>query len=272
MSDVMAKTGGTVYIDALSEALECPVVFVSALKGNEATEAAEQAVSLARRGGGRPASQPGDHGPFERGIQTWGKKMNDDGESIIVNQRYSYITSIIGQCRAQRQPGSLSPSDRIDCVVPNRILALPIFAAVMLLVYALAIGGWGAPSALGPLTGPTTDSLAAAGFSPAARGMRTTPGPSRRRPPMRPMKPRPTSTTRKPAKLRPPQWARCRALFLRCWCCFCCWPSWRTAAIWPGSPSLWTVCSGGSASPARALSPAGSHWLRHPRHHGLPDH
>ncbi len=68
-------------------------------------------------------------------------EMDDDGESIITNQRYEYITSIIGTVYQRKRRG-LSTSDKIDQVVTNRILALPIFAVVMFLVYAIAMGGW----------------------------------------------------------------------------------------------------------------------------------
>ena len=71
------------------------------------------------------------------------KELDDDAESIITNQRYSYISDAVGRA-VQRKASmdKLSPSDKIDRVVTNRILALPIFAAVMFLVYAVAMGGW----------------------------------------------------------------------------------------------------------------------------------
>ena len=69
------------------------------------------------------------------------EELDDDSESIITNERYQYITSMIGKVYRKKQRG-LSASDRIDRIVTNRVLALPIFAAVMFLVYALAMGGW----------------------------------------------------------------------------------------------------------------------------------
>ena len=69
------------------------------------------------------------------------EELDDDSESIITNERYEYITSIIGGVCQKKQRG-LSTSDKIDRIVTNRILALPIFAAVIFLVYALAMGGW----------------------------------------------------------------------------------------------------------------------------------
>ncbi len=65
--------------------------------------------------------------------------MDDDGESIITNERYEYITSIIGKVYHRKRTG-MSTSDKIDQIVTNRILALPIFAVVMFLVYSLAMG------------------------------------------------------------------------------------------------------------------------------------
>lgn len=66
--------------------------------------------------------------------------FDDDVESVITNERYQYITSIIGKCvKKKDKSGKLSISDRIDRIVTNRILALPIFAVVMYLVYYIAM-------------------------------------------------------------------------------------------------------------------------------------
>ena len=71
------------------------------------------------------------------------KELDDDAESIITNQRYTYINSIVTKAVRKKAPkGSLSVSDKIDRIVTNRILALPIFAGVMFLVYAIARGGY----------------------------------------------------------------------------------------------------------------------------------
>ena len=71
------------------------------------------------------------------------KELDDDAESIITNQRYTYINSIVTKAVRKKAPkGSLSVSDKIDRIVTNRILALPIFAGVMFLVYAIAMGGY----------------------------------------------------------------------------------------------------------------------------------
>ena len=67
--------------------------------------------------------------------------LDDDSESIITNERYQYITSIIGSVVKKARTG-LTTSDRIDQIITNRILALPIFVVVMALVYAIAMGSW----------------------------------------------------------------------------------------------------------------------------------
>lgn len=72
-------------------------------------------------------------------------KFDDDTESIITNERYSYISSVIGECITKKHKGGLSVSDKIDQIVTNRILALPIFAAVMFIVYYVSVttvGTW----------------------------------------------------------------------------------------------------------------------------------
>ncbi|MBC5581193.1 ferrous iron transport protein B [Anaerofilum sp. BX8] len=83
-----------------------------------------------------------DH--LETHIQDCETELDDDAESIITNQRYAYISKIVDRCVKKKAPRhSLSPSDRVDRVVTNRVLALPIFAAVMFLVYWLAMGPFG---------------------------------------------------------------------------------------------------------------------------------
>lgn len=68
------------------------------------------------------------------------KEFEDDTESIITNERYNYITSIIGQCLKKGKSGrKLTVSDKIDKIVTNRVLALPIFAAIMWLVYYVSV-------------------------------------------------------------------------------------------------------------------------------------
>ena len=72
-------------------------------------------------------------------IQTIEKKMDDDSESIITDARYSYITKIIKDCYVKANRESLTTSDKIDRIVTNRILALPIFALVMFIVYYVSV-------------------------------------------------------------------------------------------------------------------------------------
>lgn len=82
---------------------------------------------------------------IESDIAACEKELDDDSESIITNERYIYIGSIIKGCYKKKNKGGLTLSDKIDRVVTNRILALPIFAIVMFLVYYVSIstvGGW----------------------------------------------------------------------------------------------------------------------------------
>ncbi len=98
-------------------------------------------------------------------IKTLEDKFDDDTESIITNERYTYITSIIGKCVKKAQgKEKLTISDKIDRVVTNRILALPIFAAVMFVVYYVSITTVG-----GFLTDWTNDTLFAEWIIPGAQ-------------------------------------------------------------------------------------------------------
>jgi ferrous iron transport protein B len=80
-------------------------------------------------------------GRLEELIGACEETLDDDSESIITGERYEYITSILKTAYQKKRRG-LSTSDKIDRVVTNRVLALPIFACVMFLVYAIAMGGW----------------------------------------------------------------------------------------------------------------------------------
>ena len=73
-------------------------------------------------------------------------ELDDDAESIITNERYLYIASIIKACYKKKNAGKLSTSDKIDKIVTNRWLGLPIFAVVMFLVYWVAMVAVGAPA------------------------------------------------------------------------------------------------------------------------------
>ena len=78
-----------------------------------------------------------DH--IEKDIQAAEKELDDDAESIITNERYIYIASIIKSCYKQKNKGKLTTSDKIDKVVTNRWLGLPIFAVIMFLVYYISM-------------------------------------------------------------------------------------------------------------------------------------
>ncbi len=103
-----------------------------AIKLFERDEKAAGAVEL----GGKAAA-------IEEIIAKCEKALDDDSESIITNQRYNYITKVTEKDVVKgRRKGELTPSDRIDRIVTNRVLGLPIFAAIMFFIYALAMGGW----------------------------------------------------------------------------------------------------------------------------------
>ena len=83
---------------------------------------------------------------IEQDIKAAEQELDDDAESIITNERYVYIAEVIKSCYKKKNVGKLSASDKIDRVVTNRWLGLPIFAAVMFLVYWVAMVGVGAPA------------------------------------------------------------------------------------------------------------------------------
>lgn len=76
---------------------------------------------------------------IEKDIKAAEKELDDDAESIITNERYIYIASIIKSCYKKRNAGKLTTSDKIDKVVTNRFAALPIFALIMFLVYFISV-------------------------------------------------------------------------------------------------------------------------------------
>ena len=83
---------------------------------------------------------------IEKDIQAAEKELDDDAESIITNERYIYIAEVIKSCYKKKNVGTLTKSDKIDKVVTNRWLGLPIFALIMFLVYWIAMVGVGAPA------------------------------------------------------------------------------------------------------------------------------
>ena len=185
MIDVVRKAGDSINVKELSRELGCPVVEISALKGEGVMEAAEAAIEAAKNGKTIPMhtfSGPVEHAiahieeavvhempeeqqrwyaikVFERDdkvleklhiaddvkahveedITAAEKELDDDAESIITNERYIYIAQLIKGCYKKKNKGGLSTSDKIDKIVTNRWLGLPIFAVVMFLVYYLAM-------------------------------------------------------------------------------------------------------------------------------------
>jgi len=83
---------------------------------------------------------------IEEDIKAAETELDDDAESIITNERYIYIAQLIKGCYKKKSSEKLSTSDKIDKVVTNRWLGLPIFAVVMFLVYWVAMVGVGAPA------------------------------------------------------------------------------------------------------------------------------
>ena len=82
---------------------------------------------------------------IEEDIKAAEKELDDDAESIITNERYVYIAQVIKSCYKKKSKEKLSTSDKIDRIVTNRWLGLPIFAVVMFLVYYIAMVAVGAP-------------------------------------------------------------------------------------------------------------------------------
>ncbi len=182
MMDVVAKNGDQIHTKKLGEKLGCPVVEISALKGDGVKAAAEQALKAAQNRAVKKAAHEfspelegilgavedklGNEIPEQQKrfyaiklleqdgkiaeqmkhvpdvsaeIEAIEKEMDDDVESIITNERYVYISSIIHDCCTRNQKEKITVSDKIDKIVTNRILALPIFAAVMALVYYVSV-------------------------------------------------------------------------------------------------------------------------------------
>ncbi len=82
---------------------------------------------------------------IENDIKNCEEELDDDSESIITSERYTYIASIIGNCYTKKSKGKLTTTDKIDKIVTNRWLALPIFAVVMFIVYYVSVstvGTW----------------------------------------------------------------------------------------------------------------------------------
>lgn len=185
MIDVVNRNGDKISLDALSAAIGCKVVEISALKGTGLTEAANAAVEAAKSGNMEPThsfSGTVEHAlahieevtvhnlpeeqqrwyavklferdkmvldklkldksvveHIEKDIARVEKKLDDDSESIITNERYIYIASIIKTCLKKQNAGKLTTSDKIDKVVTNRYLSIPIIALVMFVIYYVSV-------------------------------------------------------------------------------------------------------------------------------------
>lgn len=190
MMDVVRKNGDKINVEELSRHLGCPVVEISALKGDGVMEAAEAAIKAAKGAPtvpqhsfsgvvehalahieeaavhDMPAEQQrwyaikifeGDDKVLERlnlssaitdhiasDIKAAEEELDDDAESIITNERYVYIASIIKSSYKKASNEKLSTSDKIDKIVTNRFLGLPIFAIVMFIVYYVSMSTVGA--------------------------------------------------------------------------------------------------------------------------------
>ncbi|MDO4357075.1 MAG: ferrous iron transport protein B [Clostridia bacterium] len=186
MMDVVRKAGDKIDKNKLSKSLGCPVMEISALKGEGIKELAAVAVDTAKAGK-RMIPQHSFVGSVEHAIahieeealhsmpeerQRWyaiklferdakvqeklnlsadkkahiekdiaacEQELDDDSESIITNERYDYIAGVVKSCYVKKNRGQLSTSDKIDRVITNRWLGLPIFAVVMWIVYYVSV-------------------------------------------------------------------------------------------------------------------------------------
>ncbi len=177
MADLIKKSGVRIELEKLSQSLGCEVVEISALKGTGVREAAQAAVAAAGKPqsvkhtfsvaaeqylgeiearlalpdklkrfyavklferddkiGGSGVSLP----DVEDIIKRAEDEFDDDSESIITNERYEYIAGVMKRCCKNSRRGRLTVSDKIDKIVTNRFLALPIFVLVMFVVYYIS--------------------------------------------------------------------------------------------------------------------------------------
>ena len=184
MMDVVRKNGDRIDTKALSDSLGCPVVEISALRGENTLKVADEAIKEAQKGRRTPAPIfssniekvisyieekaafkcsesekrwyaikvfEGDQKVLEKvkiensalseikkEVENVEVEMDDDKESIITNERYSYIERVVKTSYKKKSNG-LTVSDKIDTIVTNKYLALPIFALVMWLVYFVSV-------------------------------------------------------------------------------------------------------------------------------------
>ena len=145
-----AKTGSTVPMHTFSGAVEHALAHIEEAAVHSMTEEQQRwyAIKIFERDDKVLEQMKIDKAVYdhiEEDIKAAEKEMDDDAESIITNERYVYIASIIKGCYKKKQAGKLTTSDKIDKVVTNRWAALPIFAVVMFLVYYLSVstvGTW----------------------------------------------------------------------------------------------------------------------------------
>ncbi len=191
MVDILRKNGDKIDLLGLSKAMGCPVVEISALKGDGIEEAAAMAIEAAQKDRtlpphifsgavehaiahieeaavhGLPEDQqrwyaikiferdervlaqlqidPDKLAHIEKDIVAAEKELDDDAESVITNERYNYIAKILQGIYVKKNAGRASVSEKIDRVLTNRWAALPIFAAIMFLVYYISVstvGTW----------------------------------------------------------------------------------------------------------------------------------
>ena len=193
---------------------------------------------------------------------------DDDAESIITGERYGVIAHIIDECLT-KAPAKMSTSEKIDRVVTNRILV------IMFCVYYIAVStlggtvtdftndqlfgtdGWyvlgqgrDAYDAAVEAAGDDADSVDPAQYGPYVPGITTVVHDALVAVPRKVV-----LSIRWSATASSAVWALSSASSRRCSCCSSCCPSWRTAAIWPASPSSWIACSAALACPVSPLSP-----------------
>ncbi|MBE6538278.1 MAG: ferrous iron transport protein B [Ruminococcaceae bacterium] len=188
MMDIVNKNGDKINIEELSRGLSCPVVDISALKGDGIQDAADLAIEAAKGGKRIPThifsgtvehaiahiEEVAVHGMpeerqrwyaikiferdakvlsqleldesklahIEKDIAAVERELDDDAEAVITNERYVYIEKLMKVCYKKKDLSRITLSDKIDRIVTNRILALPIFAVVMFFVYAIAMGSY----------------------------------------------------------------------------------------------------------------------------------
>lgn len=140
-----ARAGKSVQMHPFSGTVEHAIAHIEEAAVHDMPEEQQRwyAVKIFERDSGVREYLKLDEGKLahiEKDIASVERAMDDDAESIITNERYTYIGNLMKDCYKKKSAGKLSSSDKIDRIVTNRVLALPIFVVVMLLVYTLSIG------------------------------------------------------------------------------------------------------------------------------------